>query len=170
MQGKWWTWRPHSGLSEIFSPVLTWSLLLGLGNQQSDLLTSVDCADKQGAVEGEAPANGVLGGACRGHLLLPRVPEALFLLRAESCVYTLTGHPQKCLQANETSFILFPEKSYQREQLFIKCMTLEINIILGAMLEMNQCQLFCVLLRDWFQVFHNCNKCFFRTVCIFPCR
>ena len=34
--------KTYSVLSEIFSPILTQSLLLGWGNQQSDLLTSVD--------------------------------------------------------------------------------------------------------------------------------
>ena len=68
----------YSVLSEIFSPFLIQSLPLCWGN-----LTSADWRTSKCLWRGSSSLGGTLGGAYRGHLLLPGVPEAPF---SQSCV------------------------------------------------------------------------------------
>ena len=84
--------KTYSGLSEIFSPFPSHSFWVGEPTEWPSNLSWLK--DKQGAVEGEAPAHGGLGGACRGICPSQGCPRPPFSQGWVPCVYTLIGHPQ----------------------------------------------------------------------------
>ena len=144
-------WRPTVVCLRFLAPFpVTPS---GLGNQQSDLLTSVDWrTSKELWREKPQPMGDWVELA--GASALPRGARGPLSLRAESpvCAHLQHTHTDACQRNGNISSLLFPEKATQREELLIKCMTPRNKPYFRAMLEMNQCQLFCVCLREWFQV------------------
>lgn len=89
--------KTYSGLSEIFSPFLTQSLLLGWGNQQSDLLTSVDWRTSKELWREKLQPMGYWVELAAASAL-PRRARGPLSLRAESavCAHLQDAHTDAC--------------------------------------------------------------------------
>ena len=161
-------WRPTVVCLRFLAPFpVTPS---GLGNQQSDLLTSVDWrTSKELWREKPQPMEDWVELA-GGHLPFPGVPEAPFLSGLSPlCVHTYRTPTKMPASKMETSLSSsFLRKLLKGRSCLLNVWLLEINIILGPCLRWINANCSVCSSESDSRSFYNCNKLFFQTACIFP--
>ena len=163
--------KTYSVLSEIFSPILTQSLLLGWGNQQSDL-TSVDWrTNKELWREKPQPIGYWVELAAAS--ALPRSARGPLSLRVESlCVHTYRTPTQMPGSKTETSLSSSSlRKLLKASSCLLNVWLLEISLILGPCLRWINANCSVCSSESDSRSFYNCNKLFFfSNGKHFPCR